>query len=218
MELLTEFCNARDPGCLEEAANRVEAGEVIAVPTDTVYGLVCRYDLESAILALYAIKGRPPEKALPVLIGEVAQVAAVARPPIPPLAQRLIRRYWPGPLTLVLPARPGLPSALVAGGDTVAVRLPDHPFVRDLARRVGPLASSSANRSGGSDCRSAREVYEQLAGRIPLIVDGGLTPGGVASTVLDLSGPEPRILREGPIGAEIRTALARLAAQETGNN
>ncbi len=212
MELLTEFCQARDPGCLEEAANRVEAGEVIAVPTDTIYGLVCRYDLEKAILDLYGVKERPAEKALPVLVGEVAQLAAVAQTPIPPLAQRLIRRHWPGPLTLVLLARPGLPPALTAGGRTVAVRLPDHPFVRDLARRVGPLASSSANRSGGSECHSAREVYDQLAGRIPLIVDGGVTPGGQASTVVDLSGPEPRILREGPIGETIRAELAQVAS------
>ncbi len=211
MELLTEFCPARDPGCLEEAANRVEAGEVIAVPTDTVYGLVCRYDRESAILELYRVKERPPEKALPVLVGEVAQLAAVAQTPIPPLAQRLIRRHWPGPLSLVLEARPGLPSALTAGGETVAVRLPDHPFVRDLARRVGPLASSSANRSGAGECRSAREVYEQLAGRVPLIVDGGVAPGGQASTVVDLSGVRPRILREGPIGEAVRAELAQVA-------
>lgn len=181
---------------------------MIAAPTDTVYGLVCRYDSSQAIETLYRAKERPPEKALPVLLGDESQTAQVVAGPLSALAQDLIARFWPGPLTLILPALPHLPPVLTAGGATVGVRIPNQPFLRALARQAGPLASSSANRSGGPECRTAGEVLAQLDGRIPLLVDAGASPHGQASTVLDLSGPSPRILREGPLGETIRELLA----------
>ncbi|RLT41898.1 MAG: threonylcarbamoyl-AMP synthase [Chloroflexi bacterium] len=181
--------------------------QVIGVPTDTVYGLVCRYDSSEAIAELYRVKDRPPQKALPVLIGDESQLAQVVAGPLPPLAQQLIAAFWPGPLTLILPALPHLPPVLTAGGATVGVRIPDKPFLRELARRAGPLASSSANRSGGPECSTVGEVLAQLDGRIPLLVDGGPTPLGQASTVLDLSGATPAILREGPLGEIVRGML-----------
>ena len=121
-------------------------------------------------------------------------------------AQALIERYWPGPLTLVLPARSHLPVALTAGGETVGVRVPAQPFLRALARRVGPLASSSANRSGAPPCATPAAALAQLDGRIPLLIDAGPSPLAQASTVLDLSAPQPRLLREGPIGQEALAA------------
>lgn len=192
---------------LAAAAAAVAGEEVIAAPTDTVYGLVCRFDSSRAIERLYWVKERPPEKALPVLIGDEEQVAQVVAGELSPIARELIARFWPGPLTLILPALPHLPPVLTAGGATVGVRIPNQPFLRDLARRAGPLASSSANRSGGPECSTAEAVLAQLDGRVPLLVDGGGTPLGQASTVLDLSATPPRILREGPLGAIVRGLL-----------
>ncbi|RLT43884.1 MAG: threonylcarbamoyl-AMP synthase [Chloroflexi bacterium] len=203
----TEVLPASKRQAMTDAETLLRFSQVIGVPTDTVYGLVCRYDSSKAIAELYRVKDRPPEKALPVLIGDPSQLALVVDGELPPLAQELIARFWPGPLTLILPARPHLPPVLTAGGSTVGVRIPDQPFLRELARQAGPLASSSANRSGGPECSTAAEVLAQLDGRIPLLVDGGATSLGQASTVLDLSGETPRILREGPVGEIIRGLL-----------
>ena len=139
-----------------------------------------------------------------MLIGDESQLAQVVDGELPALAQALIARFWPGPLTLILPALPHLPTVLTASGTTIGVRIPDQPFLRELARQAGPLASSSANRSGGAECRTGAEVLAQLDGRIPLLVDGGVSPHGQASTVLDLTTTPPRILREGPLGETIR--------------
>ncbi len=206
----TRILPADEPTALDQAAELIRAGQVIAAPTDTVYGLVCRADDPQAIRRLYAVKERPLEKALPVLLAGEEQLPQVIAD-VPRLARLLMARFWPGPLTLVLPARPDLPRVLTGGGATVAVRVPDHPFLRALARRAGPLASSSANRSGEPPARTAQEVLAQLAGRIPLVVDGGEAPGGVASTVVDVTGPLPRILREGPVAEQVRALLAQEA-------
>lgn len=203
----TEVLPADKRQTLSDAVILIRYSQVIAAPTDTVYGLVCRYDSSPAIAELYRVKDRPPEKALPVLIGDPSQLALVVDGELPPLAQELIARFWPGPLTLILPALPHLPPVLTAGGSTVGVRIPDQPFLRELARQAGPLASSSANRSGGPECSTVAEVLAQLDGRIPLLVDGEATPLGQASTVLDLSGERPRILREGPLGKSVRGLL-----------
>ena len=198
---MTVVLAADQAGALERAAAAVEQGAVIAVPTDTVYGLVCLCNA-AAIDRLFAVKERPSHKALPVLLGDAEQASAVVRSAGQASAQALIERYWPGPLTLVLPARSHLPAALTAGGETVGVRLPAHPFLRALARRVGPLASSSANRSGEAPCATPAAVLAQLDGRIPLLIDAGPAPLAQASTVLDLSAPQPKLLREGPIGPQ----------------
>ncbi len=199
---MTVVIAADQANALEKAAAALEQGAVIGVPTDTVYGLVCLYNDTAAIDRLFAAKERPSQKALPVLLGDAEQASAVVRSARQTAAQALIERYWPGPLTLVLPARSHLPPALTAGGDTVGVRLPAHPFLRALARRVGPLASSSANRSGEPPCATPAAVLAQLDGRIPLLIDAGPAPLAQASTVLDLSAPHPKLLREGPIGPQ----------------
>ncbi len=199
---MTVVIAADQANALEKAAAALEQGAVIGVPTDTVYGLVCLYNDAAAIDRLFAAKERPSQKALPVLLGDAEQASAVVRSARQTAAQALIERYWPGPLTLVLPARSNLPAALTAGGDTVGVRLPAHPFLRALARRVGPLASSSANRSGEPPCATPAAVLAQLNGRIPLLIDAGPAPLAQASTVLDLSAPQPVLLREGPIGPQ----------------
>ena len=199
---MTVVIAADQANALDRAAAAVEQGAVIGVPTDTVYGLVCLYSDAAAIDRLFAVKERPSQKALPVLLGEAEQANAVVRTTSETAAHALIDRYWPGPLTLILPARSHLPPALTATGDTVGVRLPAHPFLRALARRVGPLASSSANRSGDPPCVTAAAVLDQLDGRIPLLIDAGPASLAQSSTVLDLSGPQPKILREGPIGPQ----------------
>ena len=199
---MTVVITAGQANALEEAAAALEQGAVIGVPTDTVYGLVCLYNDAAAIDRLFAAKERPSQKALPVLLGDAEQASAVVRSARQTAAQALIERYWPGPLTLVLPARSHLPPALTAGGDTVGVRLPAHSFLRALARRVGPLASSSANRSGEPPCATPAAVLAQLDGRIPLLIDAGPAPLAQSSTVLDLSAPQPVLLREGPIGPQ----------------
>lgn len=204
---MTEVIAAGREVALETAADALEQGAVIAVPTDTVYGLVCLYNEPAAIGRLFAVKGRPLHKALPVLLGDTDQAQVVVQPGRSPLAQAVMARFWPGPLTLVLRSRPGLPAALTAGGRTVGVRVPAHPFLRALARRVGPLASSSANRSSAPPCATPAAVLEQLDGRIPLVIDGGPAPLARASTVLDLSGPAPKVLRPGPVGRDLLAAV-----------
>ncbi len=210
----TLIADPADPAVLDQAAALLDAQAVIAAPTDTVYGLVCRYDSVAAIDALYEAKGRPPQKALPVLLAGEDQLDQVVAH-VSALARGLMAEFWPGPLTLALPGLPHLPARLTAGMDSVAVRVPDHPVLRALARRTGPLASSSANRSGGPDTASAAGVLAQLDGFVPLILDGGTAPGGIPSTVLALaengkSGPV--ILREGPIGDQVRAFLGGQSA------
>jgi len=204
---MTVVLAADETGVLARAAAALEQGAVVGVPTDTVYGLVCLCSDAAAIDRLFAVKERPAEKALPVLLGDDQQARAVVEGPLPPAAQLLMERYWPGPLTLVLPAQPQLPAALTAGKGTVGVRLPAQPFLQALALRVGPLASSSANRSGAPPCATAAAVLEQLEGRIPLLVDAGPTPLAEPSTVLDLSAAQPELLRPGPLGQEALAAV-----------
>jgi len=200
-----------DPDALDQAVAFLDTQAVIAAPTDTVYGLVCSVTSGAAMDALYEAKGRPPQKALPVLLAGEDQLDRVVAT-VPEAARRLMARFWPGPLTLVLPGLPHLPARLTAGMGTVAVRVPDHPVLRALARRSGPLASSSANRSGGPECVDAPAVLAQLDGLIPLILDGGPAPVGIPSTVLALTETGAVILREGPIGHAVRAFLSEQSA------
>ncbi len=190
---------------LDLAAQLLRQHQLIAFPTDTVYGVGTLAFDGATVLKLYVAKERPPEKAIPILIADIADLDQVAID-VPPLAYRLMETFWPGALTIVVPKQPHIPIE-VSTTDTVAVRMPDLDLARDLMRRTGPLAVTSANRSAGPNPRTAQEVLEQLAGRIDAIVDGGQTPGGVPSTVVDCTQSTPVILREGAWADRVREFL-----------
>lgn len=211
----TEVLAIDSEQALDRARRLLQDESVIAGPTDTVYGVMGRYDSPRAIDEIYRVKDRPPQKPLPVLLSDLAQLEPITPLPLPHLATLLADRFWPGALTIVLPARPGLPFALTSGQPTVAVRIPAHDAFRQLMRMTGPLAVTSANRSGQPDARSATEVLAQLGGRIPLILDGGLSPDNVPSTIVDLSGTadeRPRLLRLGSLAAQVEALLKKADA------
>ncbi len=194
---------ANAPEALEEALALLRAGAVIAFPTDTVYGVGAAGLDPDAITQLYAVKARPLTQAIPLLLADPGDLASVSAT-VPPRAAELAAHYWPGGLTLVVPAAPHLPPTLLAGGSTVAVRVPDHAWVRELIRRLGqPLAATSANLHGGPNPASAGAVLEQLGGKLPLVVDGGPTPGDIASTIVDVSGARPVVLRQGALQIDL---------------
>ena len=192
--------DADDPAAIAKVADLLQRGLPVVFPTDTVYGVgVLPFDA-AALARLYAAKGRPAEKGIPVLLGDVADVAHVAGV-IPLAAAALMAHFWPGPLTLVVPRRPGLPANL-SPDDTVAVRVPDHAVARALIRAAGgAVAATSANVSGQPPARSADEVLAELGGRVAAVIDDGLSPGGVASTVVDCTTERPVVLRVGPLSA-----------------
>jgi L-threonylcarbamoyladenylate synthase len=185
---------------LQAALKILQSGGLVAFPTDTVYGVGTLAFDNAAIESIYAAKQRPIEKAIPVLIGDINDLDKVAIH-IPPMALTFARRFWPGPLTCVVPKRNTLPPA-ISVTSTVAVRIPDHADARALLNTVGPMAVTSANISGQPSPSTAQEVYDQLQGRIPLILDGGRTPGGMPSTLVDCTGNSPIILREGPFSLQ----------------
>ena len=192
----------RQSSIVNHAAALLKAGELVAFPTDTVYGVGAIVWDAAAVDKLYAAKLRALDKAIPVLLADPADVTLVARD-LPPAALRIAEHFWPGPLTLVVPRAVRVPEEVTAGGDTVAVRVPDHNLARALIRAAGaPLATTSANLSEQANPVTAQEVAAQLGERIALILDGGRCPGGVPSTILDLTQPQPRILRPGPISLE----------------
>jgi len=202
----SEILMVEEPRAFPRALEILKVGGLVALPTDTVYGLGALAFDGLAVESIYAAKARPVEKAIPVLVGDLADLAKVTLT-IPEMASRLADRFWPGPLTLVVPRHPRLPEA-VSATSTVAVRLPDHPAARALLRLAGPMAVTSANLSGQPSPSTAEEVFAQLGGRIALILDGGKTPGGIPSTLVDCTGSEPKLLREGPISlAEILSVL-----------
>jgi len=187
------------PGTLAEAARSLHAGELVAFPTETFYGLGAHALDEAAVGRVFDAKGRPADKPLLVLVDSIRMVSSVARD-VPARARRLMDRYWPGPLTLVLPAHPGLPAALTAGTGTIGVRLSGHPVARALVAVLGaPITAPSANPHGAPSPRTAGEVAAGLADRIALILDGGPTPGGPASTLLDLTRTPAVVLRAGAV-------------------
>lgn len=205
----TRVISADRPGALAQAVAVLRAGGLVAFPTDTVYGVGAHAYQPAAVARLYAAKVRPEGKAIPLLLGDAADIERVSRD-LPPLTQRLMDAFWPGALTLVVPRNAGLPDIVTAGGPTVAVRLPDHRLPRALARALGaPLAATSANLSGQAEASSAADVMAQLDGRIDLLLDGGRCPGGVPSSVVDLTVQPPAILRQGALDPEL---LQRLLA------
>ena len=185
---------------IQQALRILKQGGIVAFPTDTVYGVGTLAFDNAAIESIYTAKDRPLEKAIPILIGDMSDLDKVADN-IPEMALRFAARFWPGPLTCIVPKKRTLPSA-VSATETVAVRIPDHPDALTLLRAAGPMAVTSANISGQASPSTAQDVYDQLNGRIPLILDGGETPGGTASTIVDCTGEKPVILREGPLTME----------------
>lgn len=196
----TAIISASSLDAISRALDILKAGGLVALPTDTVYGVGALVFDGKAVESIYAAKDRPIEKAIPVLIDDLDDLEKVGID-IPDSARRLAFRFWPGPLTILIPKRPELPESVSATA-TVGVRVPDHGVARALLHVAGPMAVTSANISGSQSPVTAQEVYEQLKGRIDLIIDGGKTPGGVPSTLVDCTSSELRVLREGPISLE----------------
>lgn len=188
---------------LQKAAALLAKGELVAFPTETVYGLGAHALDERAVDKIFQAKGRPSDNPLIIHIGDIRQLAQVAAS-VPPVAQICIEAFWPGPLTLILPRQAEVPDNVTAGLDTVGVRMPDHPVALDLLRISGlPVAAPSANRSGRPSPTTAGHVLDDLEGRIAAVIDGGTTGVGVESTVLDVTADPPMILRPGGVTKEM---------------
>ncbi len=192
--------DARTAG-LDAAAAAIGRGELVLLPTDTVYGVGADAFTPAAVAGLLAAKNRGRHMPVPVLIGEASTLAGLVLR-VPPVAHRLAGEFWPGGLTLVLEHAPSLAWDLGDAEGTVAVRLPDDEVARDLLRRTGPLAVSSANRSGRPAATTAAGAQEQLGERAAVLLDGGPRTGGVASTIVDCTSEVPRILRVGVVPAD----------------
>jgi len=188
----------------------LRGGGVVAFPTDTVYGLGASVFGRKGVERVFRVKERPPHLPLPVLVADVSDLAGLVAE-VPKLALKLAEHFWPGGLTLVLRRGPLAPPWVTAGGETVAVRIPDHPLALALVRGLGaPLTGTSANRSGQPSPVTAAEVRQQLGDRVDLFMEGGRPPRGLESTVLDISGAAPRLLREGTIARlELERAIGR---------
>jgi L-threonylcarbamoyladenylate synthase len=196
----TEIIHADHPVALTHAADILTHGGLVAFPTDTVYGLAVLPFQAEYVERLYIAKGRNSDRAIAVLLGDAEQLEQVAKD-IGETARRWAKEFWPGPLTLIVPSLETVPKTLTLQPN-LGVRIPDHPVALALLRLVGPLAVTSANLSGQANTNTAQEVFEQLDGRVHLILDGGRTPGGVPSTVVDCTVDEPVILRQGPLTME----------------
>jgi L-threonylcarbamoyladenylate synthase len=192
------------------AAEVLRAGGIVALPTDTVYGIAVALETAGGVEALFAAKRRPPDKGIMLLLAEAAQAPEIGQ--WPPAAAALAAAFWPGGLTVIVPQRPDvpLPAALTAGTATIGLRVPDHPAPRALAAAVGPIPTTSANVSGVPEARDAAGIVDQLGDAVALVLDGGPAHGGPASTVVDCTVEPPRILRVGAVPvAEIERVLGR---------
>ncbi|HEX4130418.1 MAG TPA: L-threonylcarbamoyladenylate synthase [Pirellulales bacterium] len=206
-----------DPTAIARAAAVLRAGGLVVFPTETVYGLGANALDVEAVAGIYRAKGRPATNPLIVHVGTIADAQRLATT-WPAAAEKLAERFWPGPLTIVLPKTSLVPETTTAGGATVALRMPSHPVARALLAASGvPLAAPSANTSTGISSTTAQHVLKTLNDRVDMVLDGGACPGGLESTVLDLSGEHPRLLRPGLIGvAELEAVLGtpiRVAAE-----
>ena len=191
---------ADEPEILSQALKVLLNGGLVAFPTDTVYGLGAIAFNPQAIIRLYQAKGRSSDNPVPVLISNATDLPLVTSR-TSPIVHRLAARFWPGPVTLVVWRVLSLPKE-ISPTPTVGVRVPDHALAQELLTAAGPLAVTSANRSGQPTSSTAAQVLDGLDGRIELILDGGKTPGGKPSTVVDCTQSEPRILRQGPINEQ----------------
>ncbi|MFD2028174.1 L-threonylcarbamoyladenylate synthase [Promicromonospora aerolata] len=186
---------------IDEAVNAISRGGVVVLPTDTVYGIAADAFDEAAVAALLAAKGRGRQMPPPVLVGEVATLDGLAID-VPEEARELVEAFWPGGFTIILRAQPSLQWDLGDTGGTVALRMPDHPAALALLKRTGPLAVSSANKSGSPAALDVTDARRQLGDAVAVYLDGGDAPGGVASTIVDATGRGMRIVREGAVSLE----------------
>ena len=202
---MTQFLNCRDPGnradAIAAAAAAVKSGRLVVLPTDTVYGLGADAFDASAVAALLEAKGRGRDMPVGVLVGSWHTIEGLVYS-VPESTRELIRAFWPGALSLVVQQAPSLQWDLGDARGTVMVRMPLQPVAIELLREVGPMAVSSANVSGRPAANTAQEARDQLGDLVDVYLDGGRAQQQAASTILDLTGPEPRILREGPVGAD----------------
>jgi L-threonylcarbamoyladenylate synthase len=184
---------------IEEAAKWIRNGGLVALPTDTLYGLAADPFSAVAIARLFAVKGRAAERAVPLIAADAAQVAAqLGR--LPAAGQRLAERFWPGPLTLLVPAPRALAAAVSGGTGRVGVRVPAHGVARAICAAAGrPITATSANVSGEPATPDPDQVERTLGGRLDLLIDAGTTPGGAASTIVDVTGADPALVRAGAI-------------------
>ncbi len=199
------------------AVDTLKRGGVVGIPTDTLYGLAaCVFDLD-AVQKLFDLKGRPANMPIPVLLADTSDLESCVKE-TPDAAFDLADRFWPGALTLVLKKSAAIPDIISAGGDTVAVRVPNHSVPRQLVRGLGaPITGTSANRSGQPGLTAADAVRETFGDELELVIDAGEITGGVASTVLDLSGGVPVLLRQGAVSSEeIEEILGEKLSRETG--
>jgi L-threonylcarbamoyladenylate synthase len=205
---MVRMLKAQAEGALAEAIAVLKGGGLVAYPSDTVYGLGAAASDERAVARAFAVKGRLSEKALSLLLADVEDMAHLCAE-VPPAARLLAERFWPGPLTLVLRRSPAFQSAALGSGDKIALRVPDHLFLRQVIRALGePITGTSANRSGSPSCRTAQEVERDLGDAVDLIIDGGPSRIGRESTVIDITEERPRILREGAIlGKEVERVV-----------
>ncbi len=187
---------------VERGVTILRQGGIVAFPTDTVYGLGVSAKIPRAVERIYEVKKRLRNMALPLLLANTSQISEVAES-VSPLAWLLIRNFMPGGLTVVLPKAPSVPDIITAGGSTVAVRIPAHPIAIALIEGVGaPIVGTSANLSGKPAALTAAEVCAQFGDEIDLVIDGGKCPGGKESTIVDVTGGTPVILREGAISKQ----------------
>ena len=198
----------------DEAVRVLRDGGLVCYPTDTVYGIGAAAGDDAAVRRLFAVKGRSPDKPLPLLLADVSDAARVAE--VTPLAKALAGRFWPGALTIVMRKAASYRSLALAGGDTVALRVPDHGLVRSMVRALGePITGTSANRTGTRAPLSAAEVAFQMGGMVELIIDGGQSRTRLESTVIDITRDKPEIVREGAVSrGEVEEALGRAVRAE----
>jgi L-threonylcarbamoyladenylate synthase len=208
----TVTIDSHNTNAIQSAQEVILSGGVIAYPTDTVYGLSASPFQEAAIKRIFAAKGRNFNKAIAILVGDLEQLPLVTSGFIES-AEMLARKFWPGALTLVVPIASTLPG-IISPFPTIGIRMPNHPFALTLLHALGPLATTSANISGQPDATTAAQVLEQLAGRVDLILNGGASPGGVPSTVVDCCQPQIRILRQGAIN---QSEIEKVLHSATGN-
>jgi L-threonylcarbamoyladenylate synthase len=200
---------AGEPGSVEIAAQVLREGGLVVFPTDTVYGVGAAVDRPDAVARLYVAKGRPLDKPIPVLIADLDQLEKLARE-VTPEVQLLAQHFWPGALTIVVPAQPWLPREIVRETGAVGLRMPDHPVALAIIRAAGgAVATTSANRSGENEACTVEEAIGALGDAVDLYIDGGRTAGGIPSTVVAIEGSRLVVLRRGALPVEVIEEILR---------